>query len=430
MRVPSDFIEYLKATMRDGVVERLVSGLEQEPSVSIRLNPAFGLHPEIPGAEPVPWCNGGWYLAERPVFTADPLFHAGAYYVQEASSMFIDHVVRTLAAITDRPFRRCLDLCAAPGGKTTLLRSVVPPDCLLISNEPIRARAQVLAENVAKWGQPNMLVSQAYPADFAPFVNTFDLILADVPCSGEGMMRKEAEAVAPAYTQISQEKAIEMMARDDGHVVVDVRRPDEYAAGHIPFNHEEDENNVEWIARELGGEVIAIPTEPEWNIDGDLRSEDSTHSAGSLPCCHFLPGTARGEGFFCAAIRKNGNEDSVIINNEDSIIINNVREASRSKKDKRSRGELKLTDQLNLLPTDQLDSPDSPSVELSLEDAFRYLRGESLVLEPSVPRGIVQVCYRGRRLGLMKNIGNRANNLYPKAWRIHSTHIQPKTILG
>ena len=429
MRVPSDFIEYLKATMRDGVVERLVSGLEQEPSVSIRLNPAFGLHPEIPGAEPVPWCDGGWYLDERPVFTADPLFHAGAYYVQEASSMFIDHVVRTLAAITDRPFRRCLDLCAAPGGKTTLLRSVVPPDCLLISNEPIRARAQVLAENVAKWGQPNMLVSQAYPADFAPFVNTFDLILADVPCSGEGMMRKEAEAVA----QWSKSLVADCAARQ--RIIISDIWPTLRPGGFLiystcTFNHEEDEDNVEWIARELGGEVIAIPTKSEWNIDGDLRSEDSTHSAGSLPCCHFLPGTARGEGFFCAAIRKKGNEDSVIINNEDSIIINNVREASRSKKDKRSRGELKLTDRLNLLPTDQLDSPDSPSVEFSLEDAFRYLRGESLVLEPSVPRGIVQVCYRGRRLGLMKNIGNRANNLYPKAWRIHSTHIQPKTILG
>ncbi|MCR5820747.1 MAG: hypothetical protein K6F94_07390 [Bacteroidaceae bacterium] len=425
--------------MEESIVERLVSGLEEEPSVSIRLNPALGFQPEISGSEPVPWSEYGLYLKERPVFTADPLFHAGAYYVQEASSMFIGHVVKALMAQAGRTWARCLDLCAAPGGKTTLLRSVLPSDCLLVSNEPIRTRALVLAENVAKWGEKNIFVSQAYPADFAPFYDSFDLILADVPCSGEGMMRREDEAVA----QWSPALVADCAVRQQG-IIADIwptLRPGGFLIySTCTFNHEEDEDNVEWIVSELGGEVVPIATEAEWNIDGDLRP------GGTLPCFHFLPGSVRGEGFFCAAIRKCG--ETNIEGTEESVIDRaEVRswDDRHSTKDKRAKkGNSKsakrdhrtktfadqMAEHLALLPTNQLDSPEAPRVELNIEDAFRYLRGESLVLEGYVPKGIVQVCYSNQRLGLVKNIGNRANNLYPKAWRILSSHIRPKSLFS
>ena len=232
MNLPKDFEKYFLCHWKEEDVAALVRGLDAEAATSIRLNPKR----LPPDAEPagadgrVPWCQEGVYLKERPVFTADPLLHAGAYYVQEASSMFLAHVLRTL-----RPAPRlALDLCAAPGGKSTLLRSLLPDDCLLVSNEPNRARCQVLAENMAKWGRPQVLVTQAYAADLADAVrnaqfalpdcarpahaqfsvpdcgrtaqplpsSSFGLILADVPCSGEGMMRKEPEAIAqwsPAF---------------------------------------------------------------------------------------------------------------------------------------------------------------------------------------------------------------------------------------
>ena len=272
-----------------------------------------------------------------------------------------------------------------------------------MSNEPVRARAQVLAENMAKWGHPNVLVTQAYAADITEAVcrggrkkgggrARFDLILADVPCSGEGMMRKEEEAVrqwSPAF--VSECAALQRS------IVADIwpaLRPGGYLIySTCTFNPEEDEDNVEWIARELDADIIPIPVDPAWHIRGDRT-------------LHFLPGEVRGEGFFCALLKKHG-EENYSAKNTDFIDV---------------------LSSLNTLPTDLLDSTDAPRVELSLEEAHRYLQREALVLPPDTPRGIVQVCYRGQRLGLMKNIGTRANNLYPKEWRIRTTHLIPHSL--
>ena len=439
MNLPKDFESYFRERWEAEAVDALIHGLQGEPSVSIRLNPArLPLDAEPEGADGhVPWCPEGIYLKSRPAFTADPLLHAGAYYVQEASSMFLAHILsvnnlqltvnnapsseqelsaRACSLDSSRTVNcqlstvncqlspaTCLDLCAAPGGKSTLLRSLLPDDCLLVSNEPVRARAQVLAENMAKWGHPNVLVTQAYAADIAEAVcrggrkkgggrARFDLILADVPCSGEGMMRKEEEAVrqwSPAF--VSECAALQRSIIAD---IWPALRP----GGHLiystcTFNPEEDEDNVEWIARELGADIIPIPIDPAWHIRGDRT-------------LHFLPGEVRGEGFFCALLKKHGEEDSSAKNTDFIDVLS----------------------ALNTLPTDLLDSADAPRVELSLEEAHRYLQREALVLPPDTPRGIVQVCYRGQRLGLMKNIGTRANNLYPKEWRIRTTHLIPHSL--
>jgi len=446
MVLPKDFEVYFRARWLGDDVEELIRGLDGQPSTSIRLNTAhLSLDTQVEGADGrVPWCPEGIYLKERPTFTADPLLHAGAYYVQEASSMFLAHIMRTiLPTFKEGSLKSALDLCAAPGGKSTLLRSLLPDECLLLSNEPLRARALVLAENMSKWGHPNVVVSQTYASEIAHFIvesvfssHGFDLVLADVPCSGEGMMRKEEEAVrqwSPSF--------VDDCAALQRSIVADIwpaLRPGGILIySTCTFNPEEDEENVEWIARELGADVVAIPVESTWGIRGDMRQTREK----PLACYHFLPGQVRGEGFFAAVLRKHGNDESA-----DDSSVENVQ--FKRKKDKRKgKGQKarpltfkeELRESLPTLSTTQLDIPegdsvstsaDWPRVELSLTDAVRYLQREALTLSPDVPHGIVQVCFRGHRLGFVKNLGSRANNLYPKEWRIRSGFIKPETILS
>ncbi|MBO5741458.1 MAG: rRNA cytosine-C5-methyltransferase, partial [Bacteroidaceae bacterium] len=191
IQLPADFFPLMQQQWGSQIAEELCASLSTtDPSVSVRLNPAKAPVSALP-YEQVPWCADGYYLPERPAFTFDPLLHAGAYYVQDASSMFLSPVVRQYV---DRPVV-ALDLCAAPGGKSTLLHGCLPKGSLLVSNEPMRQRAQVLAENLTKWGSPYTVVSQNYPADFTSLSHLFDFIVTDVPCSGEGMFRKDEQAV-------------------------------------------------------------------------------------------------------------------------------------------------------------------------------------------------------------------------------------------
>ena len=442
--LPNDFEQYFRARWCDKDVDILLQGLDKEPSTSIRLNARrLPVDTVIEGDDGrVPWCPEGVYLKERPMFTADPLMHAGAYYVQEASSMFLAHVLRSI--LPSSSFATALDLCAAPGGKSTILRSLLPDDCLFIANEPLRPRAQVLAENMAKWGHPNVIVTQSYAAEITDFIaknNTsiqgFDLILADVPCSGEGMMRKESEAVrqwSPSFVaecaslQRSIVADIWPALRPDGILIYST----------CTFNPEEDEDNVEWIARELGADIIPIPVDPTWGIRGDMRKHpyqpSSLNPQPSTPnFCHFLPGLVRGEGFFLAVLRKKAEAHE----NDGSIAVSSPNEHRKQKKEKgkghRNAPPMTLADRvrssLSALPTNQLDSTDAPCVDLTLVDAIRYLQREVLILPPDAPRGIVQVCYCGQRLGLVKNLGTRANNLYPKEWRIRTTHLVPHSLI-
>ena len=189
MAIKPEFIEQMKRIV-PGEYEQLVNALQSTPpAVSVRLNPMKNA--EYPG-HPVPWCGLGRYLDERPAFTFDPLLHAGAFYVQDASSMIIDHIVRTLVP---QPVRY-LDLCAAPGGKTTAALSALPEGSLVVANEIMGNRAAILRENVIKWGYPNVVVTNNAPADFTPLRNFFDVIAIDAPCSGEGMFRKDETAVS------------------------------------------------------------------------------------------------------------------------------------------------------------------------------------------------------------------------------------------
>ncbi len=459
MDLPSSFEQTMRQLLADDYAA-FREALVGEPAVSIRLNRSKCA--ATPHYEPVPWASDGYYLPERPAFTFDPLLHAGCYYVQEASSMFVEQAVRQ--HLTDA--RVALDLCAAPGGKSTLLRSLLPDDCALVSNEVMRPRAQVLAENITKWGHPRCIVTSNYPADFTPLGPFFDLILVDAPCSGEGMFRKDEVAVA----EWSPENVATCWQRQRD-ILTDIwptLRPGGLLIySTCTFNTAEDEENVRWMTAELGAELLPVATDPAWGITPSLVP-DVPHAY------RFLPGRTRGEGFFLAALRKPDGASSDTPSTE----------AKANKKNKKNRdkqpanpipAECKgwLADstvytykptgsEVIALPTDMetlhatlaerlylikagitlaefkgrdaLPShalamstalrPDAfARCALSYTDALRYLHREAITLPAEAPRGFVLVTYKGAPLGFVKNLGNRANNLYPNEWRIRSSHF-------
>ena len=395
-QLPAEFTEYTRQLMGEERFERYLQSFEEPAPVSIRLNPKKMADSGwmMDDIEQVPWCRNGFYLKQRPNFTFDPLFHAGCYYVQEASSMFLDEVLRQMhnAYVNYQPSAirplTALDLCAAPGGKSTLLRSALPADCVLYSNEPIRTRASILLENVTKWGYENHIVTNCYPRDYRQAKMKFDLILCDVPCSGEGMFRKD-EATIREWSPQQVEKCWQLQREivsdawaclNDGGIMI-------YRT--CTFNTKENEENIRWMLQEFDCEVVPIETKPEWNITGSLL-EGFTE-----PVYRFIPGISRGEGLFMCALRKGG---------------------------KKEEGRGKTSD-IRLLTSDFRLQTSDIKIELTYAQAMAYLRHEALILPEDTPRGIVTVCFEGHPLGPAKNIGSRANNLYPKEWKIKTTHI-------
>ena len=217
MQLPEEYKVRTRKLLGPERFEQYLQAFQQEAPVSIRLNPAKTVGMSVAGGERVPWCRNGYYLTSRPNFTFDPLLHAGCYYVQEASSMFLDEVLRQwlpkLFASADSQSTQepavgpllALDLCAAPGGKSTLLRSALPEGSVLFSNEPNPKRASILAENIAKWDWPGCIVTNNYPRDYRKSKLLFDVVLCDVPCSGEGMFRKD-EATIGEWSPANVEK--------------------------------------------------------------------------------------------------------------------------------------------------------------------------------------------------------------------------------
>jgi 16S rRNA C967 or C1407 C5-methylase (RsmB/RsmF family) len=395
IQLPAIFTEKTRQLMGEERFERYLQSFEEDAPVSIRLNPRKSGEWKVESGERIDWCRNGYYLKQRPNFTFDPLFHAGCYYVQEAASMFLDEVLRQKLSIVN--CQLSIDFCAAPGGKSTLLRSALPDDCVLYSNEPIRQRASILLENVTKWDYPNHIVTNAYPRDYRKAKMKFDLILCDVPCSGEGMFRKDPATIGEWSPQ-NVEKCWQLQrdivsdawtCLNDGGLLI-------YST--CTFNTKENEENIRWILSEFDdAEVLPFETEPEWNITGSLL-EGFTE-----PVYRFIPGISRGEGLFLCVIRK-------------------VNHGDCPRCEKRSGLQGDCPRDLHPLKAETIGG-NLPQVELSYPEAMKFLRGEALVLPADTPRGIVEVCFMGHALGCVKNIGSRANNLYPKPWRIKTTHI-------
>lgn len=429
------------------------------PCVSIRTNSRKESEPfkEIV-TENVPWCTTGQYLSERPRFTFDPLLHGGAYYVQEPASMFIEQAY--LKIVEDFEPHRVLDLCAAPGGKSTLWRSLLPDGCLLVANEPVAKRTQILAENLTKWGHPDVVCTRAFPKDFSKLENYFDVIATDVPCSGEGMFRKD-----PAAIDEWKDDAPLQCAERQMEIVRDVwpsLRPGGYLVySTCTFNLLENESNVLQICNKLDAELITIPIEPEWRISGD-------NSDKGLPVYHFYPHKTKGEGLFLALLKKNGeytpakkknnkknkqlgifqkakddeqllsaylknaNDFSAIRTNENYIVavrtslLEEIREVCTFAHPLTFGIPLAEIKGKKIVPCHALalsiecKADAFPRAELSKDDALRYLRRESIILPNDVPQGYTLATYQGLPLGFLNNLITRANNLYPAEWRIRT----------
>ena len=405
-QLPADFTERTRQLMGEERFGRYLTSFEEDPPVSIRLNPRKKVM--VKDGEPVPWCRNGYYLKQRPNFTFDPLFHAGCYYVQEAASMFLDEVLRQMhnAYVSHQPSAirplTALDLCAAPGGKSTLLRSALPNDCVLYSNEPIRNRASILLENVTKWGYDNHYVTNVYPKDYRKSKMKFDLILCDVPCSGEGMFRKD-EATIREWSPQQVEKCWQLQ-RD---IVTDawacLNEGGLLIYSTCTFNTKENEENIRWILDSFkGAKALDINTKPEWYITKSLL--EGFHE----PVYRFIPGISRSEGLFVCVLRK-GSELEVPTEQAENSHAGNKKFPRREQS----------IPTLGTIPL----HVDGPQVELTYQQAMAYLRHEALVLPEDTPRGLVNVAFHGFLLGPAKNIGSRANNLYPKEWKIKTTHI-------
>ena len=293
------------------------------------------------------------------------------------------------------------------------MRTVLPEGSVLVSNEPIPTRAQILLENITKWGWPDCIVTNNYPRDFRKAKAKFDLILCDVPCSGEGMFRKDPNSISEWSLQ-NVEKCWHLQREivadaweclNPGGILI-------YST--CTYNTKENEENVRWILETYDAEALTIPTNPSWNITGSLLGDFDA------PVYRFIPGLTKSEGLFLAVLRKMSNE-KLGMSNDDY----HAHHDSASDSAYRSNHNFSLLITNSSLKKLMPDLPqgDFSRVDLSYTDALKYLRGEALVLPPDTPKGIVTVTYKGVPLGPAKNIGNRANNLYPKPWRIKTTHL-------
>jgi 16S rRNA C967 or C1407 C5-methylase (RsmB/RsmF family)/NOL1/NOP2/fmu family ribosome biogenesis protein len=445
MNLPEAFLEQLRGLLPDEW-ERLAGAItSSEPSVAVRVNAARGV--AVPdGARRVPWCDQGFYTEGRPSFTFDPDWHAGRYYVQDASSMFISHVIRHFV---HDPVRY-LDLCAAPGGKTTAAIQALPPQSLVVANEIVPPRARVLADNVIRWGAPRCVVTSNAPAQIGKFTHFFDVIAADVPCSGEGMMRKDAEAVSQwspdLVTQCAQRqreilKDVWQALRPGGLLIYST----------CTYNRQENEEIADYVLQELGATSLEVPVEASWNIHPAIGSDAHGY--------RFMPHRVDGEGLFMAVFRKDGNaprQDFRIkeknikkvdemgkkwLSAPEAFILDQQGDLSIAVPQDIRREVAAMRDSLNVLhagvelatvmgrkmvPHHALAlslarAEDAfPTCEVDYPTALRYLRGESITID--APRGYVLIACDGAILGFANNLGNRANNLYPKPLRILSTH--------
>ncbi|MDD2285132.1 MAG: rRNA cytosine-C5-methyltransferase [Paludibacter sp.] len=441
MILPELFVERTKFLLGEEYPD-FEEALGSLSPVSVRVNDKIDGYD--PSDEKVPWCDSGFYLAERPLFTADPLFHAGVYYVQEASSMFLKQVVDVFL----KDAEKVLDLCAAPGGKSTLLLQYLPDDALLVSNEFVRSRAMILAENIIKWGHPNVVVTNHAPETFGVMSAFFDAVVVDAPCSGEGMFRKDAGAISEWSMQNVQQCAIRQKSilhhvwdgLKDGGILV-------YST--CTYNKEENEENVAWVCRELGASCLKM---------------DISHFEGIVESAYgyrFYPHKIKGEGFFISILKKNASTnyvksgkskknkqiekytdrsgdfrhqilhpgdfeikeinrqiiafptkhltDCLELNAKLNCLVNGVMLAELKGKDAVSAHQLALSKIMNRTAFE--------CVEVDYKTAVAYLKRESIVL-PEVNQGYVLICYKQQALGWVKNLGNRSNNLYPQHWRI------------
>lgn len=405
--LPAGFCEEMRSNLGQEESARLFEAMQKEPSVSIRINRRKVADPEAFMARfndfsprAVPWCESGFYLEGRPDFIHDPLLHAGTYYVQEAGSMVYETILNNLInslELDSEPDNRplaVLDLCAAPGGKTTAMLNALSGNYLLVANEIDRKRVRILKENIDKWGDPNVIVTNSPPVKFESLGEIFDIVAVDAPCSGEGMMRREP--VARSQWGPGLVDQCSSLQREILKSAVGTLRPGGIIIySTCTFNKKENEENVDWLVREFHLELLDTPR-------------------------RFMPHRDRCEGLFVAVLRKSASGSSTGRELSLPLLrkagINVVGEGTEKTVDK---GNLKIPSSRAVLAYNH-DRNTFPEVELTYDEALSYLRRNSLVLAPGTPKGYVAVTFGGYPLGLVKNLGTRANNLYPAEWRVRT----------
>ncbi len=413
--LPQGFINQMQGLLMENA-EAFLEAMTQSPSVSIKINKRKVREIDDLGytdLTPVKWCQSGYYLPSRPLFTANPLLHAGVFYVQDASSMIYEEVMNRVlpsALDTGHPLR-VLDLCAAPGGKTTSMINAIPDGATVVANEFIPNRAAILKENLIKWGYPEIIVCNSKTSDFVRLGECFDIVAVDAPCSGEGMMRKDSDAI----NQWSEGLQLQCstLQRSIINDAFQVLKPGGFLIySTCTFNRVENEEMVDYMVNNLSLVPVDMDFPPEWGIGRGISTP--------YPCYRFMPHLTRGEGLFLCVLRKEGNYP-VAHNIKNDQFINLLKKHTRvislGIPKKNVKGKLELPASESVLSTD-FKASDYPVVELDLTAAQSYLRHESLTLNPEIPKGFAVVNYKGYPLGLVKNIGSRANNLYPSQWKI------------
>lgn len=441
MQLPSIFIESLRGIPGFDEISFKEIHESGEQVVSLRLNPAKTFPVHWNKTEKIPWSSYGYYLPERPSFTLDPFLHAGAYYVQEASSMFLEYALQQTTDLT-KPLV-VLDLCAAPGGKSTLIQSVISPESVLVSNEIIRQRAGVLEENLTKWGGPNVIVTNNKPSDFSRLAGLFDIIVVDAPCSGSGLFRKDPAAIgewSPQNVQMCSMRQRQLLSdiipclKEDGVLIYST----------CSYSVAEDEEIASWLVHDFPLDAIPLNPPASWNI---ISRDQGPYGY------RFYPDKLKGEGFFLAAFRKSQGEkalvsrkklsflrdisvirpwikddanlkfllhnDQVLILPDHTSMVLNSLDGLYIKKAGVSSGSLVRSEFVpgHALAVSTLISGNIPAVELSEEEALQYLRRNEFNF-PKPRKGWTVIRYKGINLGFVKGLGNRINNYYPKEWRI------------
>lgn len=432
-----------------------VEGYDEKAFIEAHQSPAvtsMRLHPQkqskaFAGAVQVPWCSEGRYLSERPLFTVDPLFHAGAYYVQEASSMFLDHLFRTV--FPERDNMRVLDLCGAPGGKSTLIASSLEQDSLLICNEVIRTRAPILEENITRWGYMNNWVTSNDAKDFGKLSGYFDAIVVDAPCSGSGLFRKDEKAINEW-----SEGNVHLCSQRQQRILADVwpslKENGVLFYATCSYSPEEDEQILDWLLETLDAESIDINVPAEWGI---VKTQSANTNATGY---RFFPDKVKGEGFFIAAIRKLDASQSLRLPKGKSLHDSKAYQQAQylldipdwtclRSKDGSYRAIHKQHEQDYVLLNDivylrrtglDIGSPTAkewlpghdialsvnkslnlPMLHLDKEQALHYLKKEEIKLS-STAKGWYIAAFEGKGLGWVKVLENRSNNYLPKNWRI------------
>lgn len=404
----------------------------------------------LPVDTKIPWSSYGYYLTERPSFIFDPLIHAGAYYVQEASGMFLEQALKQTTD-TSRAIR-VLDLCAAPGGKSTLLQSVISADSLLVSNEVIKSRAAILEENAVKWGGPNVIVTNADPAAFARLEHFFDVIMIDAPCSGSGLFRREPEAI-DEWSEQNVQLCFQRQQRILADVLPALKQDGVLIYSTCSYSKQEDEDIADWLMDTFDLTSLQLTIDPSWGI---VEVQSDKHHAWSY---RFFPDKIKGEGFFISCFRKHEGSTASLKSPKKSLIQKvSKNEAAIIQPWLQPRNPVQLwkqKDELLAFPSvlekelltiiDQVYVrragtgvgkiagneliPDHAlavstiisdaivAVSLKKEEAIQYLRKDEVTVA-ATHKGWTLVQYDQYNLGWIKVLQNRINNYYPAGWRI------------